>query len=114
MRGPVRGPVRFGTVARAGVLAHLLADLQPGYEDKVVHQLDGLTSDLARVRDEFEDKLEEEATARVGLDNKVREHARVAIYYRGEQDKKYDKVRDLTMCASRRALEAQAKVDAQE
>ena len=56
------------------------------------------------------DQSQKEEKARLALESKVKEHAKIAIYYREQQDKKLVEVRDLAVCATQRALEAQTKV----
>ena len=97
-------------VDEENVLAALLADVQPGYEDEVVIQVDTVIEDMKRNHDDYYRRFEQEAAERQQLEAKQMEHAKVAIYYRKEQDKKYNQLRDLTMAATSRALEVQSKL----
>ena len=75
-------------VDEGSVIANLLANVQPGYEDELIHQIDTLTYHLASDRKDFGRKIKSEMQERENLQSKVNEHARAAIFYREQQEKK--------------------------
>ena len=75
-----------------------------------MYAVEHLKLDVERDRNHVLQANDDGAHAMEDLEAKVDRHAKAAIFYRGEQDKKYDKLRDLTMCAISRGLENQSKV----
>ena len=86
------------------------ADIRPSHKDEVMQALKQLKDDAEHDRNHFIQAMDDGAHAMEDLETKVDRHAKAAIFYREQQDKKYDQLRDLTMIATQRALEADNKV----
>ena len=75
-----------------------------------MYAVEHLKLDVERDRNHVLQANDDGAHAMVDLEAKVDRHAKAAIFYRGEQDKKYDKLRNLTMSAIDRSMENQSKI----